>query len=398
MIKKIVLLSISAILFATVCVLGIRPGDVSYGRGNGQDAEIQTRQELAELLKSLRTTDQLFQTSASDDEIPYTSYSMTEYGSNRVQSDRTTENSTSQVRNASLSERSHTMDAYYTESAVYYHPVGQMTNSTIREVYELEDDGEKTLKSRQVDSTVQEYDMEVYLIEGKVYAKYNRIKVTFEKYTETRDEQGNLVRQADDEESVRAAEQMVECIRGSYGKWIDFSSEAIEETMDADSFESEKELFIRMLVSQISETYCQTMLGQNDQNIAYLNALGQALTGLSDGDVVEEKMYFQLSDAAAKDYFLQFGYSNEGEASPGTLTASFADASKPVVYQKARRTSFSLDGSGNDQAFSSKTTFFNLNNNVVSFQNQNVVSAYELFAPMLEELVNDMINDMEGGE
>ena len=290
------------------------------------------------------------------------------------------------------------MDAYYTESAVYYHPVGQMTNSTIREVYELEDDGEKTLKSRQVDSTVQEYDMEVYLIEGKVYAKYNRIKVTFEKYTEARDEQGNLVRQADDEESVRAAEQMVECIRGSYGKWIDFSSEAIEETMDADSFESEKELFIRMLVSQISETYCQTMLGQNDQNIAYLNALGQALTGLSDGDVVEEKMYFQLSDAAAKDYFLQFGYSNEGEASPGTLTASFADASKPVVYQKARRTSFSLDGSGNDQAFSSKTTFFNLNNTVVSFQNQNVVSAYELFAPMLEELVNDMINDMEGGE
>lgn len=93
MIKKIVLLSISAILFATVCVLGIRPGDVSYGRGNGQDAEIQTRQELAELLKSLRTTDQLFQPSASDDEIPYTSYSMTEYGSNRVQSDRTTENS-----------------------------------------------------------------------------------------------------------------------------------------------------------------------------------------------------------------------------------------------------------------------------------------------------------------
>lgn len=398
MIKKIVLLSISAILFATVCVLGIRPGDVSYGRGNGQDAEIQTRQELAELLKSLRTTDQLFQPSASDDEIPYTSYSMTEYGSNRVQSDRTTENSTSQVRNASVSERSHTMDAYYTESAVYYHPVGQMTNSTIREVYELEDDGEKTLKSRQVDSTVQEYDMEVYLIEGKVYAKYNRIKVTFEKYTETRDEQGNLVRHTDDEESVRMAEQMVECIRGSYGKWIDFTPESIDVPADGEiPSQNEIELFIRMLVSQISETYCQAMLGQNDQNIAYLNALGQALTGLSDGDVVEEKMYFQLSDAAAKDYFLQFGYSNEGEASPGTLTASFADASKPVVYQKAR-VAHSPDSSVNYQAFSSKTTFFNLNNTVVSFQNQNVVSAYELFAPMLEAFANEIMNQSKGGE
>lgn len=398
MVKKIVLLSISTILFVTVCVLGIRPGDVSYGRGNGQDAEIQTRQELTELLQSLRTTDQLFQASGSDDEIPYTSYSMTEYGSNHVQSERRTENGISQIRNTSVSERSHTMDAYYTESAVYYHPVGKMSSSTVREVFELREGSDSILMSRQVDSTAQEYDMEVYLIKDKVYAKYNRIKLTIEKYTETRDEQGNLVRQDDDEESVRAAEQLVECIRSSYGKWIDFTSEAIAEPTDTEpSVESEKELFIRMLVSQIAETYCQTMLGQNDQNIAYLNALGQALTGLSDGDVVEEKMYFQLSDAAAKDYFLQFGYSNEGEASPGTLTASFADASKPVVYQKAR-VAHSPDSSVNYQAFSSKTTFFNLNNTVVSFQNQNVVSAYELFAPMLEELVNDMINDMEGGE
>ena len=401
MVKKIVLLSVAAVLFIAVCVTGIKPSGVYYGSGSGADAALDSREALAELLLSVRTSEELMNSAAAGNEGGHRSFSMREVGGLRIKTNRSTQISSLRYRSESSETRlSRTMEAYYAEDAAYYHAVGTyltMTESVVEVFSENPDTADdpatvtSTAVSRAHDSTEQSFDIELYLLADKIYIKYNLLDTQIQQYTETYDESGNAVREDVEDDAAQIGKIAVECVQSHYGKWIDLSYEA--PAFDPDTAAGdEKELMLGMMVGELADLLCSSFTLQNDGNVAYLTILGGFLQSLPDEDFPQGETLYQLSDAAADAYFSSIGYGGNDTGSQ-SLSVGLMNPARPVVYQSALR----MHNAGNatqEQSFFSKSIFYNIDNTVVSFRDRNVIGAYDLFAPMLEQIMNEWM----GGE
>ncbi len=387
MVKKIVALSVALVLMLASVFMGeldlsgLDKSPVKFGAGDGTSKVIETTQDLEELLSNIPDIeDYLENDSILNVNGNFKPFTMVETGTSKDLTAIPTYVEGSEKVRITETSRKHTLEICFTNTAVYYHAIGEMVNGEkiADQMYSTPDSGEATITT---------YDIEIYYSADLVLVKYNDYKIesaVSNSYGEWVVLNNNEV----DQETAMA----LEMIGGCFGKWMNAETMSEEDFMASLAGLTETEMSMEYMVYQMCTMFSTEVVKgittSTAGNTAYLKGLSTFITSNLDTMFDKNgnsKYVLKSSELADAAYLAAVGipttYINSYEADVGfNLNSDVVTVDQDFRINPSERRSMSVD---------IKTTFQNIENTVVTLDDVKFETVYAVLGNSIRKMMEE---------
>ena len=405
MISKIIALVI-ALLFMIASpvydVIANPQQPVSFGAGDGESVVIQDTAELQKLLSNIPSIEEYFVNENIKDVYPdLKSFTFVENGSGTtITSGKKNKYNEETEKYEWVWEEAettvdHVLEICFAYDAVYYHVVGETIVET--EVYgTTENDNNINANWQDVrggERQTTSYDVEMYYSKDSKLLKYNDYGIKFEEKTGA--DRWKTVEIAEDDLERQMVVKLVGALSELYGEWMEPKAMTEEEMANklANLTEEEQQIeaIVLMFCEEFSNTWIDGIRQSNESNMAYIVSLSSFLVGDVDTNFNKSGDRYTLKDTEES----KTAYLTALNASPyvfnfetcQTVVGFNVNSNKVTVAQNIRLNA--KQSNGPKQNIATLTTISNVDNTVVAADGE-VSTVYDLFAPILRDIVIDM--------
>ncbi len=340
-VKRIIVCIVSLALLAAAIYTAKIPQPISYGKGNGVNAKVESLEELHGVLQSIENISFYPQAAALADPVSEAAEhtSVTVIITDDQNAAQTYSRSTESISSNSSSNVAfqRELQIAIAEDAVYYSTTGKMiTESASRSQTQLQSGSVTVTESVK---NFFDFSFDIYLSADQLLIKAERLNGSYSRsysYTNSADPSQN---KTEEEKDTLYDDEVYDALSGNLGKWIDCRDHAV---------------------------FLSELLSLNEENMDSLLAIGQLIEKASDGT---QPLFEQEGDRyiLREEELLQlFGVSADSVDFNGGLTVDLSQSDAPLI-QLNGKSKTSADTQGTKATSNANCTFLfkNIDNTVI---------------------------------